>query len=64
MNMNRKEFFKTAGRIFLLGGIGAATGYLVVQQKVDVCANTGPCRRCRDFAGCELPPAKEVRDER
>ena len=31
--MNRKDFFKTAGRFLLLGGITASAGYLIVNNK-------------------------------
>ncbi|SHF68922.1 hypothetical protein SAMN05444274_107195 [Mariniphaga anaerophila] len=61
--MDRKEFLKTGGRILILGGMAATTGYLVVRKKVDATCSVSPaCQRCGKFAKCELPQAKEVKD--
>lgn len=61
--MNRKDFFRTTGRLFMLGGITAATGYLVVQKKVDTTCSVAPgCQKCGKFSTCELPQAKEVKN--
>ncbi len=60
--MNRKEFLKTTGRILILGGMAATTGYLVVNQKVDVTCSLSPaCQKCGVFSECELPQAVEVK---
>lgn len=60
--MNRKEFLKTTGRILILGGMAATTGYLVVNQKVDVTCSLSPaCQKCGEFSVCELPQAAEVK---
>ncbi len=60
--MNRKEFFKTGGRIIILGAMAAATGYLVVNQKVDSTCSVSPaCQKCGQFAKCELPQAVEAK---
>jgi hypothetical protein len=60
--MNRKEFLKTGGRILILGGMAATTGYLVVNQKVDAtCSVSSACQKCGRFAKCELPQAIETK---
>jgi hypothetical protein len=58
--MNRKNFFTTAGRFLLLGGLAASAGYLVVNKKVSAtCTESPTCKTCGKFAKCELPQAKE-----
>jgi hypothetical protein len=64
MFMNRKDFIKTSGRILILGGMAASAGYLVVSNKVDTtCSAASACLKCGKFSECELPQAKEVKDE-
>jgi hypothetical protein len=59
--MNRKEFFTTAGRLLILGGITASAGYLVVNNKVTASCSVSPtCKSCGKFSKCELPQAKEA----
>jgi hypothetical protein len=61
--MNRKEFFKTGGRIVILGAMAATTGYLVVNEKVDTTCSVSPaCQKCGKFAKCELPQAVETKE--
>jgi hypothetical protein len=61
--MNRKEFFKTGGRIFILGAMAATTGYLVVNQQVDTtCSVSLACQKCGQLAKCELPRAIETKE--
>ena len=56
--MNRKDFLKTTGRILIIGGMTTATGYLVAKQKLDVTCSVSPdCKKCGQFAKCELPQA-------
>jgi hypothetical protein len=58
--MNRKTFFTTAGRLFLLGGITASASYLVLNNKVSAtCTESPTCKTCGKFAKCKLPQAKE-----
>jgi hypothetical protein len=58
--MNRKDFFNTAGRLLILGGITASAGYLVANKKVTASCSVSPtCNSCGKFAKCELPQAKE-----
>jgi hypothetical protein len=58
--MNRKDFFTTAGRLLILGGITASAGYLIVNKKVSAnCTESPTCSNCGKFAKCELPQAKE-----
>ncbi|MCA1758385.1 MAG: hypothetical protein LC658_01330 [Bacteroidales bacterium] len=60
--MNRKEFFRTGGRILILGAMAATTGYLVVNQKVDTTCSVSPaCQKCGQFVKCELPQAIETK---
>jgi hypothetical protein len=59
--MDRKNFFTTAGRLILLGGIAASAGYLVLNKKVSAaCTESPTCKTCGKFAKCELPQAKKV----
>jgi hypothetical protein len=61
--MNRKEFFKTGGRILILGAMAATTGYLVVNEKVDTTCSVSPaCQKCGKFVKCELPQAVETKE--
>jgi hypothetical protein len=61
--MDRKEFFKTAGRLLILGGITASAGYLVLNNKVTASCSVSPtCKSCGEFSKCELPQAKEVKN--
>lgn len=59
--MDRKEFFTTAGRLLILGGITASAGYLVLNNKVTAsCSVSATCKSCGKFSKCELPQAKDV----
>jgi hypothetical protein len=62
--MNRKDFFNTAGRLLILGGITASAGYLVVNKKVSAkCTESPTCNSCGKFSKCELPQAKLTIDK-
>ncbi|WP_340110856.1 hypothetical protein [Maribellus mangrovi] len=61
--MDRKKFIQTGGRLLLLGGFAAASGYLVMNKKVSATCSVSPtCENCGKFSKCELPQAKEVKD--
>ena len=61
--MNRKDFFKTAGRLMVLGGMITSAGYLVVNKKVSARCEVSPvCENCGKFSKCEYPQAKELKD--
>ena len=61
--MDRKEFFKTTGRLLILGGMTAATGYLVVNKKVSAtCTVSTACKSCEIYSDCVNPEVKEVRN--
>jgi hypothetical protein len=61
--MNRKEFFKTTGRLLILGGITTSVGYLVVNKKVTASCSVSPtCNSCGKFSDCENPDVKEERN--
>ena len=60
--MNRKEFFKTTGRLLILGGITTSVGYLVVNKKVTASCSVSPtCNTCGKFSNCENPAIKQER---
>jgi len=61
--MDRKKFIQTGGRLLLLGGLTAASGYLILNNRVTtVCSVSPTCENCGEFSKCELPQAKEVKD--
>ncbi len=63
--MNRKDFFKTAGRLFILGGISASAGYLVLNKKVTATCSVSPtCKTCGKVSNCENPAVKVSRSEK
>nr|WP_321485269.1 hypothetical protein [uncultured Draconibacterium sp.] len=62
--MKRKEFIRTTGRLLLLGGITASTGYLFVNKKVSVSCSVSPtCKNCGKVSACINPDVKEERGE-
>jgi hypothetical protein len=62
--MNRKEFFKTTGRLLILSGITASAGYLFLNKKVSASCSVSPtCKNCGKVSKCENPEVKEARDE-
>ncbi|MCK5730721.1 MAG: hypothetical protein KAH68_06585 [Draconibacterium sp.] len=61
--MNRKEFFKTSGRLLILGGITASAGYLIANNKVTASCSVSPtCNTCGKSSNCENPDVKEERN--
>lgn len=63
--MNRKDFFKTGGRLLLLGGITASTGYLLVNKKVTaVCSVSPTCKNCKIYFDCINPEIKIERNDK
>nr|WP_319997380.1 hypothetical protein [uncultured Draconibacterium sp.] len=62
--MKRKEFIRTTGRLLLLGGITASTGYLFVNKKVSAACSVSPtCKNCGKVSACINPDVKEERGE-
>ena len=62
--MNRKEFFNTAGRLLILGGIATSAGFLVVNKKVTASCSVSPtCSNCGKVSNCINPEIKEERNE-
>ena len=62
--MNRKEFFKTGGRILLLGGLTTSAGYLVVNKKVSAsCVISPACNNCAIYTDCISPEVKTEREK-
>jgi hypothetical protein len=61
--MNRKEFFRTSGRLLILGGFTASAGYLVLNKKVSANCSVSPtCENCGKVSNCENPEVKEMRN--
>ncbi len=61
--MNRKEFFKTGGRILLLSGITASAGYLIANKKVTTDCRISPaCKSCGIYTDCINPETKKERE--
>ncbi len=62
IEMNRKEFIKTTGRILILGGIATSAGYLLINKKVTANCSVSPtCKSCGKISNCENPNVKEER---
>ncbi len=61
--MNRKDFIKTTGRILILGGITASTGYLVINKQVTATCSVSPsCKKCGIYDDCVEPEVKKERN--
>ena len=71
--LSRRDFLKAAGRLLVLGGIGALAATLLGgaggpanrRQRPPIgetCLNEGLCRGCASFAGCGLPSALSARE--
>jgi len=61
--MNRKKFIQTGGRLLILGGLGASSAYLVMNNKVTASCSVSPtCKACGEFGTCQLERAEEVRN--
>lgn len=62
--MNRKEFFKTTGRILILGGMASSVGYLLVNKKVSATCTVSPtCNNCGKITNCTYPEVKTERNK-
>ena len=62
--MNRKEFFKTTGRLLILGGMAASSTYLLVNKKVSATCSVSPtCNNCGKVSKCDLSQAEDYRKE-
>jgi hypothetical protein len=62
--MNRKEFFNTAGRLLILGGIATSAGYLLVNKKVTASCSVSPtCSNCGKVSNCVNPEIKKERGD-
>lgn len=59
MMMNRREFIRKAGRTFILGGIVAGSGYLLLKpQSGEQCDLDFICKNCKQNKTCTLPEAE------
>lgn len=62
--MNRKKFIETGGRLLMLGGLAAASGYLVLNRKVTTTCSISPtCQNCGKVSACINPEVKNLREE-
>jgi len=64
--MNRKQFFKAAGRTALLGGMALMTFSFFQRDKITSsakCTDTGFCRACPKLRGCREEAALKVRKD-
>jgi hypothetical protein len=65
-NQNRREFIKSWGRNFLVGGLFFSTGWLIVQNNAkeknqsDGAIST-PCQQCQIYKKCTLPRAQALK---
>ncbi len=62
--MNRNDFFRTAGRVFLLGGFVFTGIYLAEKHKIATsvnCTGNNFCSSCNRLSGCKLPGAEKYR---
>ena len=49
----------------MLGGVTAATGYLVLNKKISATCSVSPsCENCGRFQKCELPQADQVKNQK
>ncbi|WP_167615242.1 hypothetical protein [Maribellus sediminis] len=63
--MDRKKFIQTGGRLLLLGGIVAASGYLVMKNRVTASCSVSPtCGNCGKYSKCELPQAEDFKSRK
>jgi hypothetical protein len=62
--MDRRNFFKSGGRLLLLGGMAAVTGYLAVNGKLEksgTCKIASHCRGCSKLKACSEDQATGFR---
>ena len=60
---SRREFFRSLGRNFLLGGSAVVSGVLVVRSWEQNCISRGRCRACPQFTCCGLPQALSTKQQ-
>ena len=63
---SRREFFKSSGRMFLLGGLAAIAAVAVRRGRdcaAPACDRPVVCQGCSLFSSCTLPKAHNARSE-
>ncbi|MFV0592424.1 MAG: hypothetical protein ACK5M7_13640 [Draconibacterium sp.] len=59
---SRRKFIQNGGRLLLLGGLTAVSGYLILNKKISASCSVSPtCKNCGKFSKCELPQVIEFR---
>jgi len=62
---NRREIFKSAGRMLAMGVFASASVCAGLKQRRLLrdgkCINQGLCNKCRGFETCGIPRARSVR---
>ena len=64
MSQTRREFFRNAGRLGVLGLLGFYGGRILRKTSFkpgEICINDSICRGCSVFRGCGLPQALSAR---
>lgn len=58
--MDRKNFFTTAGRLLLLGGLAGSTVFLITKNRISAeCTVSAACKNCGSLNTCTLPRAEK-----
>lgn len=63
--LGRREFLRTCGRWFGLGGLGLVGGAVATKRKgvgSEDCTNRGICGNCSRVVDCRLPQALSFRE--
>jgi hypothetical protein len=66
--LNRRDFFKKAGRLILTGGLASVGLYLGIRTKgsdsrIDSCIRNSPCTGCRQLPACPEPKALAIKEK-
>lgn len=61
--LGRRRWLLDSARALVLAGLGFLAAYLVGRRATNACVRfTLPCRDCRLLAACELPRARDVKE--
>jgi len=62
--INRREFLRSILRYSILGGLLSLGGFAIKKPSKEDCDKPVFCQDCPSYTNCELPKAKEIKDER